>query len=315
MDEARFTLTFGGLAHGEAFAMMDRLENDFGIDALAVTINETDEAKALWEAVAWFPTHADAEAARERLGVSGAVIAPIPERDWVRESLAGLKPVVAGRFFLHGSHDKNLRRAGGISLEIDAGTAFGTGHHGTTWGCLLALDDILKRHRPARVLDLGTGTGVLGLAAAKALHRPVLGTDIDAEAVRVAELNAIHNGGGTWFEGLMAAGLHDAKIRHGAPYDLIFANILARPLAMLAPGLSALLAPRGHLILSGLTANQLRWIKAVYQARGLVTLRVIRSENWIVLVMTKPSRKRKGRGHSGSRPWLPAEGRGYLELV
>ena len=315
MDEARFTLTFGGLTHGEAFAMMDRIEEDFAIDALAVTINETDEAKALWETVAWFPSEEEAAVARAHMNVQGAVIAPIPQRDWVRESLAGLKPVSAGRFYLHGSHDRETRRGGGISMEIDAGTAFGTGHHGTTWGCLVALDDILKRRRPARVLDLGTGTGVLGLAAALALHREVLGTDIDPEAVRVAKLNAVHNGGGSWFKGLTAAGLHDAKIRKGAPYDLIFANILARPLAMLAPGLSAMLAPRGHLVLSGLTADQLRWIKAVYQARGLVTLRIIRSENWIVLVMTKPSRKRKGRGHSGARPWHPAEGRGYLELV
>lgn len=315
MDEARFTLTFGGLTHGEAFAMMDRIENDFAIDALAVTINETDEAKALWETVAWFPSEEEASAAGDHLKVTNAVVAPIPQRDWVRESLAGLKPVAAGRFFLHGSHDREARRGGGISMEIDAGTAFGTGHHGTTWGCLLALDDILKRHRPARMLDLGTGTGVLGLAAAKALHRKVLGTDIDPEAVRVAKLNAVHNDGGPWFRGLTAAGLHDAKIRAGAPYDLIFANILARPLAMLAPGLSAMLAPRGHLILSGLTADQLRWIKAVYQARGLVTLRIIRSENWIVLVMTKPSRKRNGRVLNGARPGMAAEARGYLELV
>jgi ribosomal protein L11 methyltransferase len=315
MDEARFTLTFGGLTHGGAFAMMEAIENDFAIDAVAVTINETDETKALWETLAWFSSESEALAARARLGVADATIAPVPQRDWVRESLTGLAPVVAGRFFLHGSHDRERRRGGGVSMEIDAGTAFGTGHHGTTWGCLLALDDILKRHRPARVLDLGTGTGVLGLAAAKVLHAPVLGTDIDPEAVRVARLNAIHNGGGQWFKGLTAAGLHDAQIRKGAPYDLIFANILARPLAMLAPGLSAMLARRGHIILSGLTVDQLRWIKAVYQARGLVTQRVIRNGNWIALVMTKPSRKRKDRDLGGSRSWLPAEGRGYLDLV
>ena len=315
MSDAKFTVSFGGLSHGAAFALMDRIENDLLTDALAVTINETDEAKALWETLGWFSSETEALEARTRFETPDAVVAPVPERDWVRESLAGLKPVAAGRFFLHGSHDREARRGGGISLEIDAGTAFGTGHHGTTWGCLLALDGILKRERPARVLDLGTGTGVLGLAAAKALHRKVLATDIDPEAVRVAELNAAHNQGGPWFDGLTAAGLHDAAIRRNAPYDLIFANILARPLAILAPGLSAMLAPRGHIVLSGLTADQLRWIKAVYTARGLRTLRVIRSENWIVLVMTKPSRKRKARALNGARAGMDTKALGYMELV
>nr|WP_281432929.1 50S ribosomal protein L11 methyltransferase [Aestuariivirga litoralis] len=292
--------------------MMDKIENDFAIDALAVTINETDEAKALWETVAWFSSAEEAEDARAHFNLAGAAVAPVPDRDWVRESLAGLNPVVAGRFFLHGSHDRPSRRAGGISLEIDAGTAFGTGHHGTTWGCLEALDDILKRHRPARMLDLGTGTGVLGLAAAKALRSHVLATDIDPEAVRVAKLNAIHNGSGPWFKGLTAAGLHDAAIRKAAPYDLIFANILARPLAMLAPGIVSMLEPRGHLILSGLTVDQLRWIKAVYTARGLITRRVINSENWIALVMTKPSRQNKSRA-SRKAQLIGSKGLGWAE--
>jgi ribosomal protein L11 methyltransferase len=109
----------------------------------------------------------------------------MPQQDWVRQSLEGLAPVTAGRFFLHGSHDRHRRRAGGVSLEIDAGTAFGTGHHGTTEGCLLALDEILKRRKPARILDVGCGTGVLAIAAARATGRKCVASDIDPEAVRV----------------------------------------------------------------------------------------------------------------------------------
>ncbi len=286
MTEAKFTLAIGGLSHDQAFEEMARIEDHLALDALAVTINETDEASAIWETVAWFATLAEAEQARQLLNVNAA-IAPVPEKDWVRESLLGLSPVKAGRFYLHGSHDRDIRRHGGISLEIDAGTAFGTGHHGTTAGCLSAFDDILKRNRPSRILDLGTGTGVLAIAANKALKVQTLATDIDAEAIRVTKLNAALNGVGPLLLGITAAGLHHPNIRAGAPYDLIFANILARPLASLAPGLCTILQPGGHLILSGLTVDQLRWIKACYINRGLRPTRVIRNANWIALVMTK----------------------------
>ncbi len=290
---------------------MEEIESDIRLDALAVTINETDEALGTWETSAWFETQDQAAEAQEFLGRDG-VVATIPERDWVRESLAGLGPVSAGRFFLHGSHDRALRRAGGISLEIDAGTAFGTGHHGTTWGCLVALDDIVKRERPARILDLGTGTGVLALAAARALRRPVMGTDIDPEAVRVARLNAFRNGVGPLFRSAVGAGLHHSSIREHAPYNLIFANILARPLVLLARGLCNLLAPGGKIILSGLTSDQLRWIKAHYGNMGLVSRRVIRNGNWIALVMERPSRHGKGRG-SAPRPHHHLTGLGYAK--
>ena len=286
MTEAKFTLAIGGLSHDQAFEEMSKIEDHLALDALAVTINETDEAHAIWETVAWFATEDEAEQARQVLNPN-AVIAPVPQKDWVRESLLGLSPVKAGRFFLHGSHDRAIRRAGGISLEIDAGTAFGTGHHGTTAGCLSALDDILKRHRPKRILDLGTGTGVLAIAANKALKVKVLATDIDAEAVRVTNLNATLNGVGPLLQGVTAAGLHHHSIRNAAPYDLIFANILAGPLAALAPGLCAILQPGGHLILSGLTVDQLRWIKACYINRGLKPTRIITNTNWIALVLTK----------------------------
>ena len=313
MDEARFTLAIGGLSHAEAFAVMERMEEDLRIETIAVTINETDEAAALWETVGWFASESDAQDAREALRSNG-VIAPVPQRDWVRESLLGLAPVSAGRFFLHGSHDRAARREGGISLEIDAGTAFGTGHHGTTWGCLEALDVILKQTSPRNILDLGTGTGVLALAAAKALRRRVLATDIDAEAVRVAKLNAANNGAGPLLRGVTAPGLKHRAIAGSAPFDLIFANILARPLAVLAPGLSSALAAGGWLVLSGLTADQLRRIRACYVNQGLATRRVIRCGNWIALVMRKPLAQKESRASSAARLSKSSSAKGMFGL-
>ena len=292
MSIARVTLTIGNLSHEASHHLSEQIENDFRLDPLAVTINETDEAQALWETVAWFESSELADEARSMLEKPQAIIADVPDLDWVKRSLEGLAPVAAGRFFLHGSHDRHVRRAGGISLEIDAGTAFGTGHHGTTAGCLEALDDILKRSRPSRILDLGCGTGVLAIAAAKALKTKALATDIDPEAVRVTLNNAALNGVKPLVRGQTAPGLHHTCIKQSAPYDLIFANILARPLASLAPGLCTILAPGGSLILSGLTLDQKRWITACYKNRGLIKGKIIRKENWLAIVMTKPNKKR-----------------------
>jgi ribosomal protein L11 methyltransferase len=287
---SRVTLTFSTLSHDQAHDVAELIENDFQLEPLAVTINETDEALGLWETVAWFEDEQTAKDARAHLATPFATIAPVPDVDWVRRSLEGLAPVKAGRFFLHGSHDRHVRRAGGISLEIDAGTAFGTGHHGTTAGCLLALDDILKRHRPARILDLGCGTGVLAIAAAQSLKHRALATDIDLEATRVTIGNAKHNGVAPLISAATASGLHHPIFKHHGPFDLILANILARPLAHLAQGLSQILAPGGHLILSGLTFDQLRWIRACYVNRGLRPTQTIRNGNWIALVMRNPKK-------------------------
>ena len=207
--------------------------------------------------------------ARAALAQRKAVITAVPNHDWVRQSLEGLPPVTAGRFFLHGSHDRCRRRAGGISLEIDAGTAFGTGHHGTTEGCLMALDHIIKKRRPRRILDVGCGTGVLAIAAARATRAKALASDIDPEAVRVTRHNARTNGVSPAIAAITAAGLNHPRLVATAPYDLIFANILARPLVSLAQGLSLILASGGALVLSGLTLDQCRWILAAYRNRGL----------------------------------------------
>ena len=292
MTAARFTLTLAGLPLGEAQRLAARIEDDWRIEALAVTVNEIDEPRGLWETAAYFKDESDARTAAATLGLHG-VISALPETDWVARSLEGLAPVTARRFFLHGSHDRQRRRGGGVSLEIDAGTAFGTGHHGTTEGCLVALDALIKRQRPRRILDLGCGTGVLAIAAARALRRKVLASDIDPEAIRVTRRNATLNNAGPLVEAIVAPGLKHAAIAGKAPYDLIFANILARPLVALAQGLSQCLARRGTLILSGLTLDQCRWILATYRNRGLVPLQRIARGNWATLVLTRPAKQRR----------------------
>lgn len=288
MTEARFTLTVPAERFQSADALVKRLEENILFEPLAITITETDAARSLWEVALYFETAAEAEAALAIEGLKDGRVAPVPERDWVRQSLDGLSPVAAGRFFLHGAHDRSRRRSGGISFEIDAGTAFGTGHHGTTEGCLLALDRLLKRRRPRAVLDLGCGTGVLAIAAARATGRAVLATDIDDEAVRVTRANAGLNGVGPLVRSLAASGLSHPQIAASAPFDLILANILARPLVALATGLAAALAPDGTLILSGITLDQIRWITATYRSRGLILDGEIRRGEWGTLIFRKP---------------------------
>lgn len=287
MTEARYTLTVPAARFEDANALVARLEDDPLFEPLAITINETSATPPLWQITLYFATAAEAGDARLFDGLADGVIAPVPERDWVRESLDGLPPVSAGRFFLHGSHDRHRRRAGGIALEIDAGTAFGTGHHGTTSGCLQALDMMLKRRRPMRILDLGCGTGVLAIAATHATGNAVIATDIDPEAVRVTLSNAALNGAGPRVRSFVAAGLANPRIAAGGPYDLIFANILARPLVALATGLSRALAPGGELILSGITLDQVRWIAAVYRSRGLQLRGRIHRGEWATLIFQR----------------------------
>jgi ribosomal protein L11 methyltransferase len=291
----QFTLTIAGLTASAAEALESSLE-DAPVPPRATSRNEIDEGKGLWNLVAYFSNEQEARAAAKRLpGNQRIAIAPLPDTDWVRRSLEGLPPVAAGRFFLHGSHDGNQRRSGGISLEIDAGTAFGTGHHATTLGCLLALDDLMNRQRPCRILDIGCGTGVLALAAAKARHVRVLATDLDSEAIRVTGANARTNRASPLLRTVRASGLDHPLIRAGAPYDLIFANILARPLITLAHPISRALTPGGTLILSGITLDQSRAVLAAYRNRGLVPVQSLSLARWVTLVFKKAKHPKHGR--------------------
>jgi ribosomal protein L11 methyltransferase len=207
-------------------------------------------------------------------------------KDWVAASLEGLKPIRAGRFLVHGAHDRAALRANEIGVEIEASLAFGTGHHGTTRGCLLALDAILKQGRPKRVLDVGTGTGVLAIAAAKALRSEVIAGDIDPIAVEVARENARANGVGPRIRLYCAPGLRHPLASSKASFDLILANILARPLTRLAPALAAALAPGGRLVLSGLLEGDVAFVLAAFRPQGLYLRNRELIEGWATLVLS-----------------------------
>src|SRR5713226_1392354 len=207
----------------------------------------------------------------------------LADRDWVRSSLAGVRPVEAGKFVVHGSHDRHRVAHNRLRIEIEAALAFGTGHHGTTRGCLLALDRIVKERAPRAILDIGTGTGVLAIAAARALKRSVLASDIDARSVTIARDNARLNRAGAYIEIVHRAGIGVRRFRQRAPFDLIFANILLEPLRALATPIARLVAPRGHVVLSGLLLAQATPALASYRARGLVLSRRIRLEGWATL--------------------------------
>jgi ribosomal protein L11 methyltransferase len=212
----------------------------------------------------------------------------VAAKDWVRESLAGLAPVIAGRFIVHGAHDRARIPFNRIGIEIEAALAFGTGHHGTTRGCLLALDWLCKSLPRRRILDLGTGSGVLAIAAARALRQPVLATDIDHSAVRAARANAALNCAGSFVTVIRADGVAALRVRERAPYDLIFANILLRPLQRLAAPLIRLTAPSGRVVLSGLLASQANAAIAAY--RGLALERRIDLDGWCTLVLVRRQR-------------------------
>jgi ribosomal protein L11 methyltransferase len=215
------------------------------------------------------------------------VFGEVTERDWVASSLAGLKPVHAGRFLVHGSHDRDKAARAQIPIEIEAALAFGTGHHGTTRGCLIALDRLVRARHPRRILDVGTGTGVLAIAAARMFHYPVIGTDIDKVAVHVAIDNARLNKVAPLFHGLHAPGVSTRAVRSAAPYDLIFANILLPPLKLMARPLARLVAPHGRVILSGLLPEHANAAIAAYRAQGLVLERRFLLDDWAILTLRR----------------------------
>ncbi|HEX4408231.1 MAG TPA: 50S ribosomal protein L11 methyltransferase [Xanthobacteraceae bacterium] len=277
-------------------------------DETAVSMTET--APGCWRVTIYLREEPDEEALRELVAAAAGSEAgralsfgQLAAKDWVGESLAGLKPVAAGRFMVHGAHDRTTVPINRISIEIEAALAFGTGHHGTTRGCLLALDRLSRSFgtaKPKRILDLGTGTGVLAFAAARAMHRRVLATDLDRDAVRVARENARLNGIGPLVEIVHANGLTNPSIRSRAPFDLVFANILLGPLQKLAVPLCKSIAPGGHLVLSGLLSSQATAALSFY--RALTLQRRINIDGWTTLILKRPRRFDSRIAHGGKRP-------------
>jgi ribosomal protein L11 methyltransferase len=208
-------------------------------------------------------------------------------RDWVAENQQSFPPLLVGRFFIHGSHIKSAVPAGAIGLCIDAATAFGTGEHATTRGCLLALDGLAKRGRRRHPLDMGTGTGILAMAAAKRWNCPVLACDIDAGSVEVARTNMRANGTALLVRLYRSNGYRHHAVQRGRPFDLILANILARPLARMAGDLAASLAPGGVAVLSGLLTRQAPLVLAAHRAHGLTLRRRIVIAGWETLVLER----------------------------
>ena len=211
----------------------------------------------------------------------------VQAEDWVKASLEGLAPVEAGRFFVHGAHDRARMPLNRIGIEIEAALAFGTGHHGTTRGCLIALDAIAKTSRPRRTLDVGTGSGVLAIAAARALRQPVLASDIDVVAVKTARENACLNRVGAAIALVRADGLATHVLRERGPFDLVFANILMEPLLRFAAPLAKLTAPGAHVVLSGLLPSQANAVLAAYRERGLFLQRRILLDGWVTVVLRR----------------------------
>jgi ribosomal protein L11 methyltransferase len=214
-------------------------------------------------------------------------VAPLPDQDWIKLSQEGLPPVRAGRFFVHGAHDAGIVPPGVIPMQIEAGLAFGTGHHETTALCLSVLSDLGHR-RFTHVLDLGAGTGLLAIGAAKLWKKPVLASDIDPVAVEVIGENARANGVAPLVKAVVADGLIHPVLAANAPYDLIMANILAGPLTRLAPQIVNALKPGGMLVLSGLLHNQEAMVISFYHRLRFLGRR--REGSWSALVLEKARR-------------------------
>ena len=291
MSEIRLYVTTTEI---EAGRVLDVMTEVFEEDGIAIATTEVDEKKDIWEASVYLLLEEEDEV-RERLYTLLKSAFPhlavqreiIPDIDWIAKSLEGLKPVRAGRFLVHGSHDRDKVRVNDISIEIEAGQAFGTGHHGTTAGCLEMIESVVRARTVRNALDLGTGSGVLAIAVAKMRRIPVLATDIDPIAVRVAKENVRLNGIVQGVSLETAPGFHsDAFSKHG-PFDLIIANILARPLIKMAPQLVTHLAPGGSVILSGILASQ-RWkVLAAYNGEHLSHVRTIWRNGWVTIHLRK----------------------------
>ena len=279
------------LSRDQAYALVDAVMERDDLALTASAHEDKDTGEWVFEATTEMLPDllAFEEMARATLG--GAVDFSIsvldPEVNWVAKSLEGLKPVSAGGFYVYGSHEEAHPPAGMIAMRIDAAEAFGTGHHETTTGCLEAIGQTLKTRRVRSMLDVGTGTGVLAIALARRTHLPVIASDIDPIATRTTIDNARDNGAGNLVKAVTAPGLKHPLILRAAPYDLIVANILAGPLAELAPAIGRAAARKATIILSGILRTQAMKVINAYAGQHMVLRRRLDRGEWTTLVLAK----------------------------
>lgn len=271
-------------ALGEAMEALDPAPSGIGVF-------EVEDGSGTWEVGGYF-TEAPDEIALALLaaahGAAEFVISELPETDWVAHVRRELAPVEAGRFFVYGSHDADKVPEGRIALLIEAAMAFGTGHHGTTLGCLRALDHLVdKGVPPKRVADIGCGTAVLAMAAARVFEAEVIASDIDAVAVEVAEANLAANGLTGRVRCVEAAGFDHPDLGGDAAFDLVFANILMGPLIALAPDMARAVRPGGHVILSGILNAQADEVLAVYTDAGFNPVNREEIVDWTTLMLAR----------------------------
>ena len=264
------------------------IDTDPLLESVTYSILEEDEDHDIWRIDAFPTTQDEAHGFAAKLSAYPSlktVVEKLADADWLAMALSGLPPVRAGRFFVYGAHDGGKAPIHTVNLRIEAGAAFGTGHHGTTVGCLIAYDTLIKSRRFNRVLDVGAGTGVLAIAAARTGSKVAVGTDIDRPSVRISRENAKLNQASARF--VFASGLGHRRVREAAPYDLVFANILAPPLVALAQDIKGALKPGGVAILSGLLRTQERRVFAAYRSRGFKLARRIHRDAWSALVLVR----------------------------
>jgi ribosomal protein L11 methyltransferase len=293
-----------------ALHIVDAIVESFDPARTAAAAFELDGSEA-WGVEAYFGAAPDETRLRALIATfagapaaQAASFSRIKSGDWVAHSLARLAPVRVGRFLVHGEHDRDSVAAHEIGIEVEAALAFGTGQHGSTRGCLSCLDDVAKRRRPRAILDVGTGTGVLAIAAARMFHVAVKAGDIDATAVATAEANAKRNRVAAFVRPIAACGVGHPALQSGAPYDLVLANILAAPLQKLAPAIRWILAPGGEVILSGLLPRDVPGVVSAYGMQKIRLVRRLELDGWATLLMRRPFSPFAGEEHCANSPLL-----------
>ena len=258
---------------------------------MGVGVVEVEDGSGLWEVGGYFTESPDDIALAllaKAYGAKDFSISELPETDWVAHVKRELRPVEAGRFFVYGAHDGDKVPAGAVALKIEAAMAFGTGHHGTTLGCLTALDEMVAGGAVKKnVADIGCGTAVLAMAAARVWPNPVLACDIDAVAVDVARANIAANGLAENVHVIEAAGFDHPDFAAARSFDLVFANILKGPLIALAPDMAGHISPGGHAILSGILNPQAGDVAECYETQGFKVISRREIGDWTTLVIEK----------------------------